>query len=37
LLYIYPAFLLLAIMGSGMMMGAIQRVILLIKTGSMFK
>lgn len=36
LLYIYPAFLLLAIMGSGMMMGAIQQVIQLVKTAGIF-
>ncbi|MCJ7778725.1 MAG: 4Fe-4S binding protein, partial [Sedimentisphaerales bacterium] len=37
LMFIYPAFLLLAIMGSGMIAGAIYRVLMLITTGSMFK
>jgi ferredoxin-type protein NapH len=35
MMFIYPAFLLLAIMGSGMISGAIYRVLLLITTGSM--
>ena len=37
LMFIYPAFLFLAIMGSGMITGAIYRVLLLITTGSMIK
>ncbi len=37
MMFIYPAFLLLAIMGSGMISGAIYRVMLLITTGSMLK
>ncbi len=37
LMFIYPAFLLLAIMGSGMISGAIYRVLLLITTGSILK
>jgi len=37
LIFIYPAFLFLAIMGSGMITGAIYRVLLLVTTESMFK
>jgi polyferredoxin len=37
MMFIYPAFLLLAIMGSGMIAGAIYRMLLLMTTGSMFK
>jgi len=37
LMFIYPAFLLLAVMGSGMISGAIYRVLLLITTGSILK
>lgn len=37
MMFIYPAFLLLAIMGGGMISGAIYRVLLLITTGSMLK
>jgi len=37
LMFIYPAFLFLAIMGSGMITGAIYRVLLLVTTGSMIK
>ncbi len=37
MMFIYPAFLLLAIMGSGVMAGAIYRVLMAITTGSMFK
>ncbi len=37
LMFVYPAFLLLAIMGSGMISGAVYRVLLLATTGSMLK
>lgn len=37
MMFIYPAFLLLAIMGSGMISGAVYRVLLLITTGSIIK
>lgn len=37
LMFIYPAFFLLAIMGSSVIIGAIYRVLLLMTTGSMFK
>jgi ferredoxin-type protein NapH len=37
LMFIYPAFLLLAVMGSGMISGAIYRVLMLMTTGSMIK
>jgi polyferredoxin len=37
LMFIYPAFLLLAIMASGMLSGAVHRVLLLITTGSMIQ
>ncbi len=37
LMLIYPAFLLLAIVGSGVLSGAIRRVLLLITTGSLLK
>jgi hypothetical protein len=36
-MFLYPAFLLLAIMGSGVISGAIYRVLMLVTTGSMFK
>jgi len=37
LIFIYPAFLFLAIMGSGMITGAVHRVLLLVTTGSMIQ
>jgi polyferredoxin len=37
LLFIYPAYLLLAIMGSGMIIQATQRILLLVTTGSMIR
>ena len=37
LIFIYPAFLFLAIMGSGMIAGAVHRVLLLVTTGSMIQ
>jgi len=37
LMFIYPAFLLLAIMGSGMISGAVYRVLLLATTGSILR
>jgi len=37
LIFIYPAFLFLAVMGSGMITGAIYRALLLATTGSMIK
>jgi ferredoxin-type protein NapH len=37
LMFVYPAFLLLGIMGSGMIAGAVQRLVLLATTGSMIK
>jgi ferredoxin-type protein NapH len=37
LMFVYPAFLLLGIMGSGMIAGAVQRLLLLATTGSMIR
>jgi ferredoxin-type protein NapH len=37
LMFVYPAFLLLGIMGSGMIAGAVPRLLLLITTGSMIR
>jgi ferredoxin-type protein NapH len=37
MIFLYPAFLLLAIMGSVMISGAVERVLLLVTTGSMLK
>ena len=37
MLFLYPAFLFLAIMGSGMIQGAVYRVLLLATTGSMIR
>jgi polyferredoxin len=37
LMFVYAAFLLLAIMGSGMIAGAVRRILLLITTGSMIE
>lgn len=37
LLFVYPAYLLLAIMGSGMIIQATQRILLLVTTGSLIK
>jgi NAD-dependent dihydropyrimidine dehydrogenase PreA subunit len=37
LIFIYPAFLFLAIMGGGMITGAVHRVLLLVTTGSMIQ
>lgn len=35
--FVYPAFLVLAIMGSGMITGAVYRILLLVTTGSLVK
>ncbi len=37
LMFVYAAFLLLAIMGSGMIAGAVRRILLLVTTGSMIE
>jgi polyferredoxin len=37
MMFVYPAFLLLAIMGSGMIAGTTYRMLLLVTTGSMIK
>jgi ferredoxin-type protein NapH len=37
MMFVYPAFLLLAIMGSGMITGAVERILLLATTGSLIR
>ncbi len=37
MMFVYPAFLLLGIMGSGMIAGAVERVLLLATTGSLIR